>query len=125
VQAIARQPAWDATAPSDTSIGGYPARHIQLTIPQDAQFDAQNNDAFFLFRDEGDGEVWGWARGQIFDIYAVDVNGQRLVIDAFHYPGTPAEDLAAQQAVIATIRVATVQSEPSGSAGAPEATQLN
>jgi hypothetical protein len=123
VQAIAQRPAWDATTPSDTSIGGYPAKHIQLTIPQDAQFDALNGDAFFLFKDDGDGEVWGWAPGQIFDVYAVDVNGQRLVIDAFHYPGTPANDVAAQQAVIATIRVATVESGPSGSAGSPQVTQ--
>jgi hypothetical protein len=123
VRAIAQQPAWDATAPSDATIGGYPAKHIQLTIPQDARFDAQDGGAFYLFRDEGDGDIWGWAPGQVFDIYAVDVNGQRLVIDAFHYPGTPVNDVAAQQAVIATIRVALVEPDASGPLRSPGATQ--
>jgi hypothetical protein len=125
VQAIALQPAWDTSTPSDTTIGGYPTKHIQVTIPQDAQFDARDGGAFYLFRDEGTGDIWGWAPGQTFDIYAVDVNGQRLVIDAFHYPGTPANDVAAQQAVIATIRVALVEPDASGALGSPQSTQLN
>jgi hypothetical protein len=123
VRAIAQQPAWDATAPSDATIGGYAAKHIQLTIPQDARFDAQDGGAFYLFRDEGDGDIWGWAPGQVFDIYAVDVNGQRLVIDAFHFPGTPSDDVAAQQAVIATIRVALAEPDASAPLGSPAATQ--
>ena len=125
VHAIALQPAWDTNTPSDTTIGGYPTKHIQVTIPQDAQFDARDGGAFYLFRDEGTGDIWGWAPGQIFDIYAVDVDGQRLVIDAFHYPGTPANDVAAQQAVIATIRVALVEPDASGALGSPQSTQLN
>jgi len=34
------------------------------------------------------------------------VGGKRLVIDAFHYPGTSAADLAAQTAVIDSIQLA-------------------
>jgi hypothetical protein len=106
VQAIARQSAWDASAPNDTVIDGRPAKHIQLTIPQDAKFDSRDGGAFYLFEGAvGSGEVWGFSPGQIFDIYAVDVGGQRLVMDAFHYPGTSAAEVAALHAVVATVKI--------------------
>ncbi len=50
-------------------------------------------------------DIWGWAPGQTFDWSIVDVGGQRLIIDAFHYPGTPAADLAAQQAVVDSVLI--------------------
>ena len=55
---------------------------------------------FYLFSAEAGGEVWGWAPGQVFDLHVVDVDGMRVVIDAFHHPDTSAADLAAQQAVL-------------------------
>jgi len=105
VQAIGRQSAWDASAPSDLVIDGRPAKHIQLTIPQDAKFDSRDGGAYYLFEAAGGGEIWGFSPGQIFDIYAVDVGGRRLVMDAFHYPGTSAADVGVLLSVVATVKI--------------------
>ena len=47
---------------------------------------------------------WMVAAGQTFDWYIVDVDGERYIIDAFHYPGTSQEDLAARRAVVESVQ---------------------
>ena len=100
IQAIVAQPAWQASKPTNTSIDGNPGKHIRVTVPQDAEFDTRDGGAFYLF----DG-IWGWAPGQTFDLYIVDVGNERLIIDAFHYPGTTDDDVATQQAVVASVQI--------------------
>ena len=39
-----------------------------------------------------------------FDQNIIDVGGERLVVEAFHYPGTSEDDLAAQRAVVDSIQ---------------------
>ncbi len=101
VEAIVGHPAWTASEPTDITIGGNPGQLVSITIPPDAEFTA--DDKFFLFIDAGGGQVWGWAPEQTFDLYIVDVDGVRLVIDSFHYPGTSEDDLAAQREVVDSV----------------------
>lgn len=101
VEAIVNHPAWTASAPTDITIDGHSGRLVSITIPSDAEFTA--DDKFFLFVDPGGGQVWGWAPGQTFDLYIVDVDGVRLVIDSFHYTGTSEDDLAAQREVVESV----------------------
>jgi hypothetical protein len=105
VEAIAAQSEWTSSTPTDTTIGGYPARHLRITVPDGAELDPRNGGSFFLFQDEGSGQIWGLAAGQMFDVYVVDVEGERLVLDAFHYPGTSEADFAELQAVVDSIRI--------------------
>jgi hypothetical protein len=107
MQAIVAQTAWTSSSPTETVIGGYPAQHVQVTIPDDAELESRGRegDAFYLFLDGADGQIYGWAIGQTFDVYAVDVNGERLVFDGLHYPGTSEADLEALQAVVDSIRI--------------------
>jgi hypothetical protein len=98
--AIVGDPAWAATQMADVSLDGRPAKHLQFAVAAlgpDAQFD--------MFGDTTGVDIWGFYGGQIFDLYIVDVGNERLVIDAFHYPGTSAADLAAEQAVIDSIQL--------------------
>ena len=44
--------------------------------------------------------------GQLNVAYIVDVNGERLVIDTWHMPGTSAADLAELDAILASMRIA-------------------
>jgi hypothetical protein len=104
VQAIVAHPDWIASAPSDITLDGYAGRKVSITIPPDASMGSDGN--FYLFSAEPDGEVWGWAPGQVFDLLVVDVDGTRVVIDAFHHPDTSAAHLAAQQAVLDSIEFA-------------------
>ena len=107
VQAIVDQSEWISSTPIETSIDGYPARLVTITIPDDAEFDTSKtpNGAFYLFQDTGSGQLYGWAQGQTFDVYAVDVDGERIVVEAFHYPGTTGSDLQEQQAVLDTLQI--------------------
>ena len=105
VQAILAHPGWSArTAPSDVMIDGHPGQLVHLTIPGDAPLTPEEGDAFYLFVDPQGGQYWGGAPGQTFDLYIVDVEGERLVIDAYHYPDTSEEDLAAQRTVVESVQ---------------------
>ena len=107
VQAIVEQEEWTTSTPAELTIGGYAAQHVRITIPEGAELDRRDGGAFYLFKDEGAGQIWGLEPGQMFDVYVVDVDGERLVLDAFHYPGTPEADLAALQAVVDSIEIGT------------------
>jgi hypothetical protein len=100
--AIVGDPAWAATRAADITIGGQPARHVQFAVPATAGLGPDGQ--FDMFGAAGNADTYGFAPGQIFDVYIVDVAGERVVIDAFHFPGTSATDLAAQQAVINSIQ---------------------
>jgi len=105
VQAILSHPAWTATGPTGITIDGRAGQFVQLTIPLDADLRPSGNDQFLLF-DNGSvgGQVWGWQPGQTHAIHIVDVDGERMIIEAFSYPGTSVEDLAAQQAVVDSVQ---------------------
>jgi hypothetical protein len=98
--AIVGDPSWAATQSADVTLDGRSAKHLQFAVPglgSDGRFD--------MFALAGSPDEFGFASGQIFDLYMVDVGSERVVIDAFHYPGTSATDLAAQQAVINSIQL--------------------
>lgn len=109
VAAIVAQDAWIASDPTEAVIGGYPATHITVAIPEDVELVSRGREgpAFYLFEDARQGQVYGWAAGQVFDLYIVDVDGERLVIDAFHFPGTSEADLATLDGIVESIRIAT------------------
>lgn len=102
VQAIVAHPAWTATEPTDVTIDGHAGQLVAITIPMDAVLPA--DDTFYLYAEPSGGGIWGWAPGQTFDWYIVDVDGQRLIIDSFHYPGTSEEDLAVQRTVVESVQ---------------------
>lgn len=101
VQAIVAHPAWTATEPTDITIDGHAGQLVTIMIPLDAELPA--DDTFYLYADPTGGGIWGWAPGQTFDWHIVDVDGERLIIDSFHYPDTSEEDLEAQRAVVDSI----------------------
>jgi hypothetical protein len=103
VEAIIDNPAWETSGPTDIIIDGHSGQMVELTIPDDAEM--TYDDRFLIFGEPtGGGQVYGWAAGQTFDLYIIDVDGERVIVDAFHYRNTPEEDLAAQRAVVDSIR---------------------
>ena len=101
VNAMLDHPDWTATGPDAVTIDGYAGQVVHVTLPAGTS----DGTPFYLSEDGSGGQVYGWAAGQIFDIYVVDVAGKRLVFDAFHYPATPGADVAAQSAVIDSIQL--------------------
>lgn len=100
VQAILAHPGWAATGPTPITVNGYAGQQVKLTTPSDAAFSA-----YYLFTNGAGDDIWGFAPDQTFELSIVDVAGQRVVIEAYHYPGTSRADLAAQQAVLASIQL--------------------
>ena len=104
VAAMVEHPDWDVTGTSPITLDGYAGQVVHVTLPEGTS-DAT---PFYLFADvRSGGQIYGWAAGQLFDVYVVDVAGERLVIDAFRYPGTSESDIAAQDAVLASIQIET------------------
>ena len=104
VQALVSHPDWETTAPTDITLDGYQGQLIQLTIPADAEIGEPPNDRYFLSLEPDNGGIYGWSPGQTFDWYIVDVDGERYIIDAYHYPDTSEEDFAAQRAVVESVQ---------------------
>jgi hypothetical protein len=103
VQALTTHPILKAGPPTAITIDGHPGQRVEFAIPSDANLGASDG-MYCIVLDISDCSIWGWAPGQTFDWFIVDVNGHRLVIDAFHYPGTSAADLAAQQSVVDSVQ---------------------
>ena len=101
VAAMVGHPDWEVTGTDPITLDSYAGQVVHVTLPEGTT----EATPFYLFLDGFGGQVFGWAAGQLFDIYIVDVAGERLIIDAFHYPDTSAEDLAAQRAVLDSIQI--------------------
>ena len=111
--ALVAQKDRNATAPTDVMLGGYPAKRVELSIPADLDpatcdsgvirtWVAPGEDTVLV----GDSQDLGMHPGQLNVVYIVDVNGERLVIDTWHMPGTSAADLAELDAILASMRIA-------------------
>ena len=97
VNALAEQTAYEVSDPVDVSLGGYSGKQVDLQLPADvASCDA--------------GEFYPWV-GSIYaqgpdhrwDVWILDVEGDRIVVLGTHFAGTSAEDRAEQQAIIDSI----------------------
>lgn len=116
VAALAAQKGRAASPPTDVTLGGYPAKRIELSVPAD--LDPATCDEGVMRTWVAPGErVDTWysddpeARsplrsGQLNVVYIFDVNGGRLVVDTWHMPGTSAADLAELDAILASMRIA-------------------
>lgn len=90
--ALAAQASRDASEPVDVTVGGYAAKAINLTVPDDVTIDACEGSEFGTFGTTKDPLArYHQGPGQIDDLYIVDVNGAIVIIDAMYRPNTPAE----------------------------------
>ena len=103
--ALIAQPMRHATAPTDVVLAGFRGKFLEWSVPTDIDFDDC---------DEGVFESWtarGWssdryqqAPGQVDRIWILDVNGERLVVDASYLPNATAHDRAELDSVVSSIR---------------------
>lgn len=105
VSVLADQPLRNATAPTDVVLDGFSGTYLELSVPTDVAF----SDC-----DEGFFESWtgnGWASdryqqapGQVDRLWILDVDGERLVVDASYVPGATEQDLNELADVVDSIR---------------------
>lgn len=99
VVALENQPTRDATT-SDVTLDGYRGTLVKMTVPADISFADCDGGQFYSWEGR-----YHQGPGQHDDVYIVDVEGTRLVIDALYYPDSPAEDRAELQRMLDTIQI--------------------
>ena len=98
--ALENQLTREATS-SDVTLDGYAGTLVKMTVPTDVDFIRDCDQAQFR---SWDGR-YHQGPGQQDDVYILDVEGFRLVIDVLSYPGSPAEDLERLQQMLDTIQI--------------------
>jgi hypothetical protein len=103
--ALARQPNRAATSPTDVELGGFNGKMVRLHVPSDVDFsDCSMGD----FRR---GEFRSWpgrfhqGPGQVDEVWILDVEGERLVIDAWWFPRTSADERVKVIDIVESIRI--------------------
>jgi hypothetical protein len=109
--AFATQPRLGGTIPTGVTLDGYTGQHIVLTAHARAGFADCDAFAFDMWAFPGGGVRRAVAPGQRDELWILDVDGVRLVVDLSTLPGTPAEDRAALERMVRSVRV--VRAKPS------------
>ena len=113
--ALAEQPFRNATTPTDVMFAGFRGKYLEWSVPTDIDFDELREDlALFPHCDEATFQSWtanGWAGdryqqrpGQVDRIWILDVDGERLVVDAFYLAETTPEDRAELERVVDSVQ---------------------
>jgi hypothetical protein len=128
--ALADQPLRDATEPVDIVVNGFEGVQLELSVPADmpTRRYEHGDDVYTDFlgcdRDEVVGDrafkswtgvsgSWGGSEryqqgpGQVDRLWILDVNGERLVIDATYMPGADAKDREELWQVMESVRFET------------------
>jgi hypothetical protein len=97
--AFVEQASYEVSTPVDVSLGGYSGKRVELQLPSDVE--SCDNREFYPWV----GSVFAQGPDNIWDVWMLDVDGDRLVIIASRFPGTSAEDRAEQEAIVDSINI--------------------
>lgn len=95
VDAVQAHDILEITQPSDVRIGGHPGRFFTLRAPADisgCEFWRPWDPGFYA---QGPSNIW--------DVWAIDVDGFRVLVVANYYPGTPARIPAQLREMVGSI----------------------
>jgi hypothetical protein len=117
VGALRDQKYSQAGAPGKITLAGYPATYLVLTVPEDRAVtgngdfqgcdDAGNNKRDFVrWFGNGFGVRYEQVAGQVDRLWILDMNGQRLVVDATYSPDTAKAAREELSRVVESIRFA-------------------
>jgi hypothetical protein len=116
VAALVAQKLRNATTPTDVTLAGYAGKYLEWSVPADLKssswtsFDACDLDSDGVHRDflswlgNGEGDRYEEVPGQVDQLWVLDVNGQRLVVDAAYSPGTSQADRAELERLVDSLR---------------------
>ena len=117
IAALVAQAKRNATKPTDVTLAGYAGRYLEWSVPADmkssalSEFDACDVDSeghrdFNSWLGNGMGNRYEQVPGQVDRLWVLDVNGQRLVVDATYSPDTTQADRNELAQVVASLRFA-------------------
>ena len=113
--ALVKQPMRDATDPTDVTLAGYSGKYLEWSVPTgmvvtgDADFktcDVQDNGHrdFVSWLGNAEGERYQQMAGQVDRLWILDVNGQRLLVDATYSPDTTQAQRDEEDQVVRSLR---------------------
>ena len=108
VTALAAQKSRTASAVTDTTVAGYPAKRIELTVAPTLDTSTCTNGNLRYWPDPGPDFSGGLCcnkTGNIDDVTAVDVNGKVMVIVARHWPGSSSQNLFELQSIVDSVQI--------------------
>jgi hypothetical protein len=103
---LAKVPLRDATAPTKVSLDGHEGLYMEWSVPADMDFatcDADDGTHYFESWTARDGDRYQQGPGQVDRLWILDVDGQRLVIDAMSMPGADSDDIATMLQIVESI----------------------
>ncbi len=116
VSALVAQKTRNATKPTDVTLAGYAGKYVEWSVPADlkssawSEFDAcdvtsggDHNFNSWLSND-GQGYRYEEVPGQVDQLWVLDVDGQRLVVDATYPPGASQRQRKALEQVVNSLR---------------------
>ncbi len=110
-QALAERPLRNATTPVDVTLAGYSGMYLRWSVPDDIDFadcDVDPVDGKHYFESWTaiviGGDRYQQGPGQVDEIWILDVDGNRVVIDAMYMPGSSEEDIAEMRRVVETLQ---------------------
>ena len=116
VEALRTQRYRHATEPTEVTVSGYQGRVLELSVPDDwvvtgdADFEgcdvepSNGHRDFVSWLGNGEGERYQQFAGQVDMLWILDVDGQRLVVDATYPPDTTHADRAELMSVVGSLR---------------------
>jgi hypothetical protein len=104
--ALARQPTRRATA-TDVTLDGFSGKLVRMSVPADIHFSECDDGLFGSWSEAGSDTPSRYHQGpgQLDDIYIIDVDGTRVVLDAGYFPDTNPSTRAELDDIIASIDV--------------------
>lgn len=115
VEALASLPGFEVLeAPLDATLTDYAGKRLTLQVPDLAYEPGRG------FTDCARGYFYGWRAptgrdriltryyqgpGQILDVWVLDVEGSRLLVEANRFPDSPADDVAELQAILDSLEI--------------------
>ena len=111
-----------ASAATDVTLGGFPAKRIELTVPADLDVTKCDGGFIRFWPDAGPDESGGLCCtdvGSTDVVYVVDVAGNRFAVVARHQASSSAEELAELEAIVASIMIEPPATSPSPSGASP------
>lgn len=103
--ALAAQGTREVSGPTDVTLGGYPAKRIELSVPADLDVATCDNGGMMSWPASATDETTGWTPrpGQTDVVYIIDVDGARVLIGTTIGPDASDQDVMELEGVIASI----------------------
>lgn len=97
--ALAEQTGYEASTPVDVSLGGYPGQRVDLQLPSDVV--SCDSGEFYPWS----GSIYAQGPDNLWRVWILDVEGDRIVVITTEFPGTSPADRAEQQAIVDSIEI--------------------